>query len=364
MYDTVVVGSCSDACGLVAMVWRQCCFGDSVASCTQTIRTRSPNRGHSFRAISNAEGWTRWRERLAVLRRETGESRTQAENGSQEAMAGSDSNPSKRSRKDTDGGQDDGDSKSKKPLILPQPKVPYQEGYCFYVVWDTLGMCSSKSGAASLDMSSGLTLAEIIDFRLLPEEAKKLGAATNIVSTTATSLAASTSTRGDGDQDSDAEEPERPEMEPHLFEYYLHYVDFDRRLDAWVSYNELVDLESSEGRQATAARKAEKKDIPNPLTRKRDHSHGGMNETVAAFEREHEELTKVKNLNTVELGSYRMEAWYYSPYPEKYVCAEYCCVNSLDICHCEMLLLRWVCTRGCDLAGTQPRSICTYADTA
>ena len=113
----------------------------------------------------------------------------------------------------------------------------------------------------------------------------------------------------------------RPVLDPELFEYYLHYVDFDRRLDAWVSFGELVDVDTSEGRQATAARKAAKQEVPNPLTKQRDHSHGGMlNEAAAAFEREHEELTKVKNLDTVDFGSYRMEAWYYSPYPVQYVC--------------------------------------------
>ena len=201
---------------------------------------------------------------------------------------------------------------------LPQPRAPYQEGYCFYVVWDTLGMCSSKEGASTLDMKSGLTLAEIIDFRLRPEKAKKIGLSDVVVAklTTATSLAASTTTNG-GPEPGQDNDIERPELDPELFEYYLHYVDFDRRLDAWVSFDELVDVDTSEGRQATALRKHEKKEVPNPLTKKRDHSHGGMNETVAAFEREHEELTKVKNLDTVDLGSYRIEAWYYSPYPEQ-----------------------------------------------
>ena len=56
------------------------------------------------------------------------------------------------------------------PDVKPQPKEPYQEGFCFYVVWDTSAMCSSKAGAAKLDMSSELALCEIIDFRLLPQE--------------------------------------------------------------------------------------------------------------------------------------------------------------------------------------------------
>ena len=34
--------------------------------------------------------------------------------------------------------------------------------------------------------------------------------------------------------------------------------------------------------------------------------------------REHEEATKVKNINRIEMGRYEVETWYYSPFPEEY----------------------------------------------
>jgi hypothetical protein len=34
--------------------------------------------------------------------------------------------------------------------------------------------------------------------------------------------------------------------------------------------------------------------------------------------REHEEFTKVKNIEKIELGRYEMETWYYSPFPPEY----------------------------------------------
>merc|ERR1711991_536884 len=50
----------------------------------------------------------------------------------------------------------------------------------------------------------------------------------------------------------------------------------------------------------------------------------------SAAEREHEEITKVKNVNLIEIGKYEVDTWYFSPYPEEfakcdklYVC-EYC----------------------------------------
>ncbi|KAH9306918.1 hypothetical protein KI387_011322, partial [Taxus chinensis] len=36
------------------------------------------------------------------------------------------------------------------------------------------------------------------------------------------------------------------------------------------------------------------------------------------LETEHEEKTKVKNIQVVELGKYEVDTWYYSPYPEEY----------------------------------------------
>ena len=36
------------------------------------------------------------------------------------------------------------------------------------------------------------------------------------------------------------------------------------------------------------------------------------------LEKEHEEITKVKNINTIELGRYEIDTWYFSPYPEEF----------------------------------------------
>ena len=33
---------------------------------------------------------------------------------------------------------------------------------------------------------------------------------------------------------------------------------------------------------------------------------------------EHEEITRVKNFNFIELGRFRMETWYFSPLPKEY----------------------------------------------
>lgn len=35
-------------------------------------------------------------------------------------------------------------------------------------------------------------------------------------------------------------------------------------------------------------------------------------------DKDHEEITKVKNIQTIELGKYEIDTWYFSPYPEEF----------------------------------------------
>lgn len=167
-------------------------------------------------------------------------------------------------------------------------------------------------------------------------------------------------------------------------DYYVHYIDHDRRLDEWVTF-ERCDLGTVErvdqvnipdddvepntmkspkkgdnkGKSPRGHSKDEKakgettsgdststQPSVKPMTRRtRQSSLGGMNEptkelrigggnwhasrnstvgdpTLAALEKEHEEVTKVKNIERIYMGSWEVEAWYYSPYPEEYACEE------------------------------------------
>ena len=48
---------------------------------------------------------------------------------------------------------------------------------------------------------------------------------------------------------------------------------------------------------------------------------------MAALEKEHEEITKVKNIRHIVLGDCEIDTWYFSPFPE-----EYCREEKLYIC--------------------------------
>ncbi|KAF4358072.1 hypothetical protein G4B88_021821 [Cannabis sativa] len=111
-----------------------------------------------------------------------------------------------------------------------------------------------------------------------------------------------------------------PYTAPNDYEYYVHYTEFNRRLDEWVKLEQL-DLDSV---QAVVDEKVEDKVTSLKMTRhqkrKIDETHieGGHEELDAASLREHEEFTKVKNIATIELGRYEIETWYFSPFPPEY----------------------------------------------
>lgn len=43
-----------------------------------------------------------------------------------------------------------------------------------------------------------------------------------------------------------------------------------------------------------------------------------MDPTTAALEKEHEQITKVKYIDKVQIGRFEIDTWYFSPYPEEY----------------------------------------------
>ncbi|CAM9301297.1 unnamed protein product [Pylaiella littoralis] len=91
---------------------------------------------------------------------------------------------------------------------------------------------------------------------------------------------------------------------------------------------ERVDLAAGQQR-AVAPHNGDKRRVTTRMKRKYDEmgsksGHGGDREgggvdaNIAMLEKEHEEITKVKNVQSVLLGKYEVETWYFSPYPDDY----------------------------------------------
>eukprot|EP01122_Echinamoeba_exundans_P010253 TRINITY_DN3797_c0_g1_i1.p1 TRINITY_DN3797_c0_g1~~TRINITY_DN3797_c0_g1_i1.p1 ORF type:complete len:451 (+),score=100.14 TRINITY_DN3797_c0_g1_i1:62-1354(+) len=152
----------------------------------------------------------------------------------------------------------------------------------------------------------------------------------------------------------------RPGPNEGTYEYYVHYEEFNKRLDEWVTIDrfslatpEILDslaqknvvapsspnASSSNGSSATPS---SDRNRTRNQKRKHDDITGDKDDSAAALEREHEEITKVKNINTIEFGRYEIDTWYFSPYPEEFaVCSKlYICEFCLKYMKKKKTLLR------------------------
>lgn len=101
------------------------------------------------------------------------------------------------------------------------------------------------------------------------------------------------------------------------WDYYVHYKGHNRRNDEWVTLDHL---------NLDTVIPPEPIDPNDPKSKKRrleeEHSEeeGEGHEDFSADQlREHIEFTKVKNIESIEMGRYEMETWYYSPLPKQFM---------------------------------------------
>lgn len=131
---------------------------------------------------------------------------------------------------------------------------------------------------------------------------------------------------------------------PEELEFYVHYPSYDRRLDEWVTYDR-IDIHTMvvgahtcdhDDSHSSAHKPTKKSTSTNVLKRKYEDISSSIADMtkkddkealLAKLEKEHEEITKVKNINSIILGKYLIDTWYFSPYPD-----EYCNEDKLRIC--------------------------------
>lgn len=106
------------------------------------------------------------------------------------------------------------------------------------------------------------------------------------------------------------------------YEYYIHYNGNDRRLDEWVS-RERVSIDNMCRSNNILMDEGDRK-ITRNQKRKHDEINKVLQPTVdidpnmAALEKEHEAITKVKYIDRIQIGKYEVDTWYFSPYPEEF----------------------------------------------
>ena len=103
------------------------------------------------------------------------------------------------------------------------------------------------------------------------------------------------------------------------YEYYLHFADFDRRMDRWIPSEHIrmtnIFIEDEK-------KKKDEKDAGHEDDSSDEHEGLGHQHRLI-----HEELTKLKTIFKVKFGSQYSETWYYSPFPDEYHdidCIYYC----------------------------------------
>ncbi|GAX84744.1 hypothetical protein CEUSTIGMA_g12166.t1 [Chlamydomonas eustigma] len=103
---------------------------------------------------------------------------------------------------------------------------------------------------------------------------------------------------------------------PSAYEYYVHYMGYNRRMDEWVALEQFdltkVQVDLLEELDAAGGRKKKKVTADDHDS---DSDHGDFDATAL---KEHEEFTKVKNIDKIELGRHIMDTWYFSPYPQEF----------------------------------------------
>jgi len=105
------------------------------------------------------------------------------------------------------------------------------------------------------------------------------------------------------------------------WDYYVHYTEFNRRLDEWVKESSLQPVREEEKKDKNAkgeARVKTRQSLKRKSSQIAQKVSGEEEHKLSALEKEHEEITKVKNVQVIELGKYEIDTWYFSPYPEEF----------------------------------------------
>lgn len=120
-----------------------------------------------------------------------------------------------------------------------------------------------------------------------------------------------------------------------IYEYYVHYSSFNRRLDEWVEF-ERFDLEAlvkAETKRLARKAASERANYASRAKSERKRKDGKKRKSSSKSdtekaptkivekvqeEKKNEEATKVKNIQTMVIGRNAIDSWYYSPFPPEY----------------------------------------------
>ena len=98
---------------------------------------------------------------------------------------------------------------------------------------------------------------------------------------------------------------------------YIHFTDFNRRMDSWVNESELAKVSPETG-ALPGKLGSKEKSSGSEVVEFVEEEYGQNAEMDEESIREHEEVTKVKNVSKIELGRHIIRTWYFSPIPKEF----------------------------------------------
>ena len=124
------------------------------------------------------------------------------------------------------------------------------------------------------------------------------------------------------------------------FEFYVHYVEYNKRLDEWVTLDRLnlskIEGPSSDKKEDKRLKKkrdeGKSKSNNSSFSKKEDRREeetssqpGGREEEIeklrsgGSMSHQSDEIaSRVKNINKIQMGRFLVDTWYFSPYPEEF----------------------------------------------
>ena len=100
----------------------------------------------------------------------------------------------------------------------------------------------------------------------------------------------------------------------YSYEYYVHYIDYNRRNDRWIQRDNIILDDENIEIELKKKEQKEEQDKLKTIPFQNDENEGYDKSRVIA----HEEATKVKTITEIVIGQYKVETWYFSPFPEGY----------------------------------------------
>lgn len=172
---------------------------------------------------------------------------------------------------------------------------------------------------------------------------------------------------------------ERRKDQKHGVMYYIHYRELDKRLDEWLSASNVTskvdktDRIHRVGSGGSGGSGMLPEDSTQKMTRRQKRQYAEINHLSPSvedlppmdqyLEKEHQEKTKVKNIQVIELGRHEIDTWYFSPYPEPHSSCQklYICEYTLKYFRKKKTLLRHMakcplrCPPGDEIYRSPPR---------